>query len=86
MANLYTSALLAVEADPVEVLIDRVELGAMCKLEVSKFNAADELVEVIVPPTTYVENCVDTKTRIRVFLAEGQVAVDEKIQLKLDKE
>jgi hypothetical protein len=84
MTNLYTSAIMEVASDPVEILIDRVEIAAQIKLEVSKFSASDELVGVIVPPTTYVENCVDTKTRIRVFLNEGQVAAGEKIQVKLD--
>ena len=84
MANLYTSELLTVSTDPVEILIDRVALDPQIRLEVSKFSAQDELIAVINPPTTYVENCVDTKTRIRVFLSEGQVAAGEKIQVKLD--
>lgn len=86
MANLYTSALLEVSANPVEILINRVALDSQIKLEVSKFSAADELIGVIIPPTTYVENggCAEDKTRIRVFLDEGQVAAGEKIQVKLD--
>jgi len=84
MANLYTSELLLVEANPVEVLIDRVELTSQPHLEVTKFSAQDVALGTIIPPTTYVENCVDTKTRIRVFLNEGQVAVGEKLQIKLE--
>ncbi len=84
MANLYTSELLTVSTDPVEILIDRVPIDSQVKLEVSKFSAQDQLIGVINPPTTYVENCIDTKTRIRVYLSEGQVAAGEKIQVKLD--
>jgi hypothetical protein len=86
MANLFTSALLEVSVNPVEILIDRVAIDGQVKLEVSKFSAADELIGVIAPPTTYVENggCAENKTRIRVFLDEGQVAAGEKIQVKLD--
>jgi hypothetical protein len=84
MANLFTSQLMEVSENPVEILIDRVSIDAQVKLEVSKFSADDELVGVMVPPTTYVENCVDAKTRIRVYLDEGQVAAGEKIQVKLD--
>ena len=84
MTNLYTSELLTVSTDPVEILINRIDIGVNMNLEVSKFSAQDELVGVINPPATYVENCVDTKTRIRVFLSEGQVAAGEKIQVKLD--
>jgi hypothetical protein len=85
MANLFTSDLLVPAANPVEILINRVVIE-QSKLEVSKYSAQDELVGVIVPPTTYVENggCAEDKTRIRVFLAEGQVASGEKIQVKLD--
>ena len=86
MANLFTSALLEVSANPVEILINRVALDAQVSLEVSKFSAVDELIGAIVPPTTYVENggCAEDKTRIRVFLADGQVASGEKIQVKLN--
>jgi|WetSurMetagenome_2_1015567.scaffolds.fasta_scaffold1189843_2 hypothetical protein len=86
MANLFTSELIQPTENPVEILINRVSLDAQVKLEVSKFSALDELVEVIIPPTTYVENggCPEDKTRIRVFLTEGQVAAGEKIQVKLD--
>jgi len=75
-----------VSENPVEILINRVSIDAQVKLEVSKFSASDELVGVVVPPTTYVENggCAEDKTRIRVFLNEGQVAAGEKIQVKLD--
>ena len=84
MSNLYTSELLTVSTDPVEILIDRVALDPQIRLEVSKFSAQDQLIGVINPPTTYVENCVDTKTRIRVYLNVDQVAAGEKIQVKLD--
>jgi hypothetical protein len=86
MANLYTSGLIAPSANPVDFEIDQLDLSAQVKLEVSKFSAQDELIGVIVPPTTYVENggCTAGKTRIRVFLEDGQVAAGEKIQVKLD--
>ena len=84
MANLYTSQLMEVSSNPVEILIDRVDISAQVRLEVSKFSANEEPLGVIIPPTTYVENCVENKTRIRVFLDEGQVAAGEKIQVKLD--
>lgn len=86
MTNLYTSELLTVTVDPVEILIDRVTLDRQVRLEVSKFSAQDELIEVITPPVSYVENCVDTKTRIRVFLNEGQIAAGEKLQVKLEQD
>jgi hypothetical protein len=86
MANLYTSALLQPSENLVEILIDRITMDAQIKLEVSKFSAQDELIEVIIPPTTYVENggCPEDKTRVRVYLNEGQVAAGEKLQIKLD--
>jgi hypothetical protein len=86
MANLFTSELLSVTENQVDILIDRVTIDAQIKLEVSKFSASDELIGSLVPTTTYVENggCPEDKTRIRVFLAEGQLGAGEKIQIKLE--
>jgi hypothetical protein len=86
MSNLYTSELLTVATDPVEILIDRITIDAQNKFEVSKFSAQNELIGVIIPPIAYIENggCAEDKTRIRVYLSEGQVAAGEKIQVKLD--
>jgi len=85
MANLFTSDLVVPESDPVEFLIDRVDIFEnKVSLVVEKYTAGDEFVANLVPPTTYVENCIEDKTRIRVFLAAGQVAAGEKICVKLN--
>jgi len=86
MANLFTSELLQVTENPVDILIDRVSIDSQVKLEVSKFSALDINLGAIVPPTTYVENggCPEDKTRVRVFLNDGQLEVGEKIQIKLE--
>ena len=83
MADLYVSDLIVPVEDPVEIIIDRVSLEDRVALEVSKYSAQDQFVEKLIPPVTYVENSIEDKTRIRVFLKEGQLANGEKIQVKL---
>jgi len=83
MADLYVSDLIVPEADPVEIQIDRVSLDAQVALEVTKYSSSDELLGTLVPPTTYVENSIEGKTRIRVFLGAGQVASGEKLRVRL---
>lgn len=84
MANLYTSDLIVPSSDPVEILIAEVALTPSISLEVNKFTSGDQLIGTIIPPVSYVENCIENQTRIRVFLSSGQVEAGEKIQVKLN--
>jgi hypothetical protein len=86
MATVYTSALIAPVDGLVDVEIDQINVQNRLALEVSRYSAQEELVGVIVPPTTYIENggCAEGKTRVRVYLAEGQLQSGEKIQFKID--
>ena len=52
--------------------------------QANKFSSSDEFVSNLVPAVSYVENCVDTKTRIRVYMSEGQLDAGEKLQVKLE--
>ena len=91
MANLYTSGLEAPSNNLVELLIDQIDMSsAQVTLSVEKYSAAQELIGVITPPTSYVENGgfpeEGTKTRIRVYLADGQVTGSETVKIKIDSE
>ena len=91
MANLYTSGLETPVDNLVELLIDQIDMSsAQISLSVDKYSAAEELIGAIVPPTSYVENGgfpeEGTKTRIRVYLSDGQVAAGEKVKIKVDSE
>lgn len=85
-ATLYTSNLINITNNQAEILIDRISISLFTFLELSKYSAQDEFIETIIPPTTYIENNVENKTRLRVFLNSGQVLSEEKIQIKLVQE
>jgi len=89
MINLYTSDLETPVDNLVELLIDQIDMSSVqVSMSVEKYSAAEELIGAIVPPTSYVENGgfaqSDTKTRIRVFLADGQVSGNETVKIKID--
>jgi hypothetical protein len=86
MANLYTSELLSLSDNALDILIDRVEDLMEAKLSVTKYSGAGVELEEIVPEVTYVENggCPEDKTRIRVYCKPSQVLVDETVKISLD--
>lgn len=86
MSNLYISSLIQPTENSVDIEINRISLSERLLLTVEKYSTQGELIGTIIPPTTYVENggCPEDKTRIRVFLNDGQVGVGEKIKIKLD--
>lgn len=89
MTNLYTSNLEIPVDNLVELLINQIDMSIVqINLSVDKYSEAEELIGTITPPTSYVENGgfpeSDTKTRVRVYLSDGQVSGGEKIKIKID--
>ena len=89
MANIYTSGFETPVDGLVEILIDQISMSNTLTLSVDKYSAAEALIGPIVPRTRYLENGgfpqEGTKTRIRVYLADGQVSGGEKIKVKIDE-
>jgi hypothetical protein len=78
MQNKYTSDLITVTSNPIELLIDRISTD-MIELQVINNDVT------INPLSSYVENCIDNKTRIRIYLDNDQVNIGEQIQIKINQ-
>lgn len=85
-SNLFTSSITQPIDNLLEILIDRISLVPIFEIEVFKYSENDVLIGLITPSMSDIDNagCPEDKTRIRVFLNEGQVAAGEKLQIKLN--
>ena len=84
MAILYTSGLEIPSNNLVDLEIARIELGPVIRTVVSKYSAIDAFIEDITPVTVYVENSIENKTHIRVYLSEGQLVSGEKLKIEIN--
>ena len=84
--NLHTSELLIPIKNEIELLIDRIDIFSYFSINVivEKYDIENNFISIITPNIWSVDNCVDTKTRIRVYLSEGQLDAGEKLQVKLE--
>jgi hypothetical protein len=86
VTDIYLSSLLDV-TDPndtyLELLVDQLAIleGPLLQVEVNHFTAENELIAVILPDSSLLENNIEGKTKISVFLPEGRVSVGDKLQV-----
>jgi len=83
MTILYTSELEIPSDNLVSLIINQITLDPNIKVEVNKWSSSDEYIEDIIPRMSYIENNIENKTHIRVYLSEGQVLSGEKIKINL---
>ena len=84
--NLHTSELLIPIKNEIELLIDRIDIFSYFSINVivEKYDIENNFISIITPNIWSVDNCVVDKTRIRVYLSEGQLDAGEKLQVKLE--
>ena len=86
MTNIYTSDFLLPTDNSVDYLITRIELNSSIHMNVFRYNSSNELIEELIFARGYFENgnCPEDKTRIRVFLNNGQISPTDKIKVELN--
>jgi hypothetical protein len=83
MATLYTSGIMAVTTNPITEVMNQITIDQTTRVEVTLFSAQGANLGDIIPPQTYIENCLPSETRVRVFLNPGQVATGQQVQIKV---
>ena len=86
MTNLYTSTLVDPVDNVVDLQVTEIPLAsiAQAQLTISKYTAGESFIEIINPPTAYVENDDGSNTHFRVYFNDGQVSAGEKVKVELD--
>ena len=85
--SLYTSSLLEVSDNTLEITISKIESSdRLVLVKVTKYSSSNDLISSIIPKVWYVENGMPDSTTIRVYFEDNQVQTGEKVQVRLESE